>query len=268
LFASEYPVLAIWEANVGSAEEPAIIDLAQGGDRLLLIRTARGLEMRRQSDGAYAFLEQITHGAVLRRGDRGRDDARCELRCNRVFATLRDRSRDRRLFDAIDSLIRQVGPMSSLDRALGARPLGRARARSSAASRRARRALVRQLAIFEVRLDQAQFLGQHDLSVRERIPHAACFRRMSQRLPVPSANCSFRRLLVLGIVSRLGAIGLFAVNAMAVISYANVLLAEGFEAALAQHVLWGSILVYLMVYGPGKLSLDYLLTRPAQGATA
>jgi len=78
----------------------------------------------------------------------------------------------------------------------------------------------------------------------------------------------FPTLLVLGIVSRLGAIGLFAVNAMAVISYANVLLAEGFEAALAQHVLWGSILVYLMVYGPGKLSLDYLLTRPAQGATA
>lgn len=65
LFASEFPALAIWEANVGSAEEPAIIDLAQGADRLLLIRTARGLEMRRQSDGAYAFLEQITHGAVL-----------------------------------------------------------------------------------------------------------------------------------------------------------------------------------------------------------
>jgi hypothetical protein len=34
------------------------------------------------------------------------------------------------------------------------------------------------------------------------------------------------------------AIGLFAVNAMAVNSYANVLLAEGYEAALGQHVLW------------------------------
>lgn len=71
----------------------------------------------------------------------------------------------------------------------------------------------------------------------------------------------FPTLLVLGFCSRLGAIGLFAVNAMAVISYSNVLLAEGFEAALAQHVLWGSIAAFLMVYGPGKLSLDHLLKR-------
>jgi putative oxidoreductase len=75
----------------------------------------------------------------------------------------------------------------------------------------------------------------------------------------------FSSLLVLGIASRLGAIGLFAVNAMAVISYANVLLAEGYEAALAQHVLWGSILIYLMMYGPGKLSLDHWLTRSHEG---
>ena len=72
----------------------------------------------------------------------------------------------------------------------------------------------------------------------------------------------FPTLVILGLCGRLGAIGLVAVNAMAVISYAQVLLAEGFEAALAQHVLWGSILVYLMVYGPGKLSVDGLLKRP------
>jgi putative oxidoreductase len=60
----------------------------------------------------------------------------------------------------------------------------------------------------------------------------------------------FPTLLVLGLASRLGAVGLFAVNAMAVISYAHVLLAEGFEAALAQHVLWGSIAAFLTVYGP------------------
>jgi putative oxidoreductase len=71
----------------------------------------------------------------------------------------------------------------------------------------------------------------------------------------------FPTLLVLGLVSRLSAIGLFAVNAMAVISYANVLLAEGSEAALGQHILWGTLLVFLIVYGPGKFSLDYLLHR-------
>jgi putative oxidoreductase len=68
-------------------------------------------------------------------------------------------------------------------------------------------------------------------------------------------------LLVLGLVSRLSAVGLFAVNAMAVISYSQVLLAEGSEAALGQHVLWGTLLLFLIIYGPGKFSLDYLLNR-------
>jgi len=31
--------------------------------------------------------------------------------------------------------------------------------------------------------------------------------------------------------------------------------------ALGQHVLWGSLLLFLIIYGPGKLSLDYLLNR-------
>lgn len=56
-------------------------------------------------------------------------------------------------------------------------------------------------------------------------------------------------------------IGLLAVNLMAVISYRQVLLAEGYEAALGQHVPWGSLLLFLIIYGPGKLSLDYLLNR-------
>ena len=71
----------------------------------------------------------------------------------------------------------------------------------------------------------------------------------------------FPTLLVLGFAGRLSAIGLFAVNAMAVISYSQVLLAEGSEAALGQHILWGTLLVFLIVYGPGKYSLDYLLNR-------
>ncbi|MEP6885847.1 MAG: DoxX family protein [Gammaproteobacteria bacterium] len=71
----------------------------------------------------------------------------------------------------------------------------------------------------------------------------------------------FPTLLVLGFVGRLSAIGLFAVNAMAVISYRQVLLAEGFEAALGQHILWGTLLTFLIIYGPGKYSLDYLLNR-------
>jgi putative oxidoreductase len=69
----------------------------------------------------------------------------------------------------------------------------------------------------------------------------------------------FPVLLFLGLFSRVGAAGLFAVNAMAVISYQHVLLGEGFEAALAQHVLWGFMMIVTLVYGPGSLSLDHLL---------
>ena len=73
----------------------------------------------------------------------------------------------------------------------------------------------------------------------------------------------FPALLVAGFMSRLGAIGLFAVYAMAVVSYAHVLLAEGYEAALAQHILWGSIAAFLAFYGPGKFSVDHFLGNRA-----
>jgi putative oxidoreductase len=71
----------------------------------------------------------------------------------------------------------------------------------------------------------------------------------------------FPALLISGLFGRLGALGTFAVNAMAVISYANVLLADGYEAALGNHVLWGTLLAGLTVFGPGKISIDALLER-------
>ena len=71
----------------------------------------------------------------------------------------------------------------------------------------------------------------------------------------------FPVLVIAGLFGRLSALGLFAVNAMAVISYRHVLLTEGFEAALGQHVLWGFMLLTLAIYGPGKWSADYLLRR-------
>jgi putative oxidoreductase len=71
----------------------------------------------------------------------------------------------------------------------------------------------------------------------------------------------FPALLVVGLFGRLGALGTFAVNAMAVISYSHVLFAEGFEAALGNHVLWGTLLLGLTVFGPGKISVDYWLER-------
>lgn len=71
----------------------------------------------------------------------------------------------------------------------------------------------------------------------------------------------FPILLVLGLFTRVGALGLFAVNALAVISYWHVLGGEGFEAALAQHVLWGYMLAVVAVCGDGALTLDERLRR-------
>lgn len=76
----------------------------------------------------------------------------------------------------------------------------------------------------------------------------------------------FPLLIVLGIGSRIGPLGLFFVNVMAVVSYRQVLLAEGFEAALAQHVLWGFMLAFLVVFGNGRWSLDRLLAARVTGA--
>jgi putative oxidoreductase len=61
-------------------------------------------------------------------------------------------------------------------------------------------------------------------------------------------------LLVLGLGGRFAALGLFVVNAVAVIS-----LAEIAPAALQQHVFWGALLAGLAVYGPGPWSLERLV---------
>jgi putative oxidoreductase len=71
----------------------------------------------------------------------------------------------------------------------------------------------------------------------------------------------FGGLVILGLAGRTTALGLFAVNAMAVVSYRDVLLGDGFEAALGQHVLWGTLLAALIIHGPGPWSADGLAQR-------
>jgi len=71
----------------------------------------------------------------------------------------------------------------------------------------------------------------------------------------------FPVLLVLGLFTRLGALGLFAVNVLAVVSYWHVLGNDGYEAALAQHVLWGFMLAVVVIFGGGTISLDRRLAR-------
>ena len=75
-------------------------------------------------------------------------------------------------------------------------------------------------------------------------PHVAAVLGTAGELVLPV-------LLALGLAGRFAAAGLFVVNAVAVAS-----LMEIAPAALQQHVFWGSLLVGLVLWGPGRLSLD------------
>lgn len=72
-------------------------------------------------------------------------------------------------------------------------------------------------------------------------------------------------LLAFGLAGRFAAAGLSVVNVIAVLS-----LAEIAAPALQQHVFWGSLLVGLVLWGPGRWSLDRFivpwLQAPAQRA--
>ena len=63
-------------------------------------------------------------------------------------------------------------------------------------------------------------------------------------------------LLALGLGTRFTAIALFAFNIVAVISYPDLS-----DAGLKDHILWGALLLVTLVYGPGKIAIDYWLQR-------
>jgi putative oxidoreductase len=63
-------------------------------------------------------------------------------------------------------------------------------------------------------------------------------------------------LLVLGLAGRFAAAGLSVVNVVAVLSLADIA-----PAALQQHQFWGSLLIALLLWGPGRWSVDARLAR-------
>lgn len=60
-------------------------------------------------------------------------------------------------------------------------------------------------------------------------------------------------LLILGLFGRFGALGLFVMNIVAAMSLSDIP-----EAALNQHIFWGSLLAGLALWGPGAWSVDRL----------
>jgi len=74
----------------------------------------------------------------------------------------------------------------------------------------------------------------------------------------------FPLLLFLGLLSRTAALGLFCVDALAMISYPQIF---GFDcpAELHDHVAWGVALLVVIAFGPGRFAIDAWLRRVASG---
>ncbi|MEK8029381.1 DoxX family protein [Ideonella sp. DXS29W] len=58
-------------------------------------------------------------------------------------------------------------------------------------------------------------------------------------------------LLAFGLAGRFGAMGLFVMNIVAVLSLQDIP-----EPALQQHIFWGSLLTGVILWGPGRWSVD------------
>ncbi|CAG2135938.1 DoxX family protein [Cupriavidus numazuensis] len=71
---------------------------------------------------------------------------------------------------------------------------------------------------------------------------------------------AFPLLLFAGLFSRPAALGLFAVNAMAVLSYPQLWAFEC-PAAIQSHLYWGMLLLVPMMAGGGRFSVDALRQR-------
>jgi putative oxidoreductase len=73
-----------------------------------------------------------------------------------------------------------------------------------------------------------------------------------------AAELALPLLLLAGLGTRFAALALFAFNIVAVISYPDLT-----DAGLKDHVLWGTLMLVLAVYGPGRLAVDKIVPRNA-----
>jgi Putative DNA-binding domain len=60
-----YPIIRIWRANQPEASGEEVIDLTEGGDRVLVLRTPQCIELRRLPAGDFAALEAFARGLPL-----------------------------------------------------------------------------------------------------------------------------------------------------------------------------------------------------------
>ena len=105
------------------------------------------------------------------------------------------------------------------------------------------------------------YLFQHEYQVPLLPPYPAAVMGTFGELFFPV-------LLWIGLTGRLAAVGLQAVNVMAVISYAHVIFNPEFgTGAASDHYFWGLMMLVVMFYGSGKISLDEWLLHRSSPAT-
>jgi putative oxidoreductase len=99
------------------------------------------------------------------------------------------------------------------------------------------------------RWDSTLALFQNEYHVPVLSPQVAAVVGTTAELGLPI-------LLLFGIGTRAAALALFVFNIVAVISYPGLS-----DAGLKDHYLWGTLMLVIAVYGPGRLSFDHWLAR-------
>lgn len=100
------------------------------------------------------------------------------------------------------------------------------------------------------------WLYENEFHVALLPPHVAAVAGTAGELLLPP-------LVALGLLGRFGALGLFVVNAVALLSYLYALQ----PPAILFHVIWGILMLMVALWGPGKWSLDAWLQRSSARRT-
>jgi putative oxidoreductase len=102
-------------------------------------------------------------------------------------------------------------------------------------------------------MDTTILLFTHEYQVPLLSPTLAAYLGTAAELILPV-------MLALGLGGRFAAAALFAFNIMAVISYPDLN-----EVGVMQHQYWGVLLLIPLLFGPGKLSIDWIIRRRLAG---
>jgi len=89
------------------------------------------------------------------------------------------------------------------------------------------------------------WLYENEFHVALLPPHVAAVAGTAGELLLPP-------LLALGLFGRFGALGMFVVNAVALLSYMDALQSP----AILMHVIWGILIAVIALWGPGRWSVD------------